>query len=114
MLPIQGPPGSEKTYTAANIICALVTAGKKVGVTANSHSVIRKLLDDVASAAKEKQVVGVKCGHRNKTSSNNGSVWEFANNNEVLKAFQTGAVNVVGATSFVWSRDVFKGALDVW
>ena len=58
MLPIQGPPGSGKTYTAANIICALVTTGKKVGVTANSHSVIRKLLDDVASVAKEKQLAG--------------------------------------------------------
>jgi AAA domain len=113
MLPIQGPPGSGKTYTAANIICALVTAGKKVGVTANSHSVIRKLLDDVANIAKENQIVGVKCGHRNKTSSTSGSVLELANNNEVLNAFQTGAVNVVGATSFAWSRDVFKGALDV-
>jgi predicted RecB family nuclease len=113
MLPVQGPPGSGKTYTAANIICALVTAGKKVGVTATSHSVIRKLLNDVANIAKEKQIAGVKCAHRNKTSSTSGSVWEFANNNEVLNAFQTGAVNVVGATSFVWSRDVFKGALDV-
>ena len=36
-LPIQGPPGSGKTYTAAQMIVALVRAGKKVGVTANSH-----------------------------------------------------------------------------
>ena len=36
-LAIQGPPGSGKTFTAAQMIVALVRAGKKVGVTANSH-----------------------------------------------------------------------------
>ena len=45
VLPIQGPPGSGKTYTGARMICELVKAGKKVGVTAVSHRVIRKLLE---------------------------------------------------------------------
>jgi len=43
VLPIQGPPGSGKTYCGAEMICALVKAGKKVDVTATDHQVIRNL-----------------------------------------------------------------------
>ncbi|MCJ7795553.1 MAG: TM0106 family RecB-like putative nuclease [Thermoleophilia bacterium] len=42
ILPIQGPPGAGKTYAAARMICTLVKAGKKVGITAVSHKVIRR------------------------------------------------------------------------
>src|SRR5690606_30718426 len=38
ILPIQGPPGAGKTYTGAQMILALLKAGKRVGVTAVSHS----------------------------------------------------------------------------
>ena len=34
---IQGPPGTGKTYTGAQIIRALVNAGRRVGVTAMTH-----------------------------------------------------------------------------
>ena len=44
VLPVQGPPGSGKTFIGAQMICALVRSGRKVGVTANSHNVIRNLL----------------------------------------------------------------------
>src|SRR5262249_35981419 len=45
ILAIQGPPGAGKTSTGARMICELVRQGKTVGVTANSHKVIRHLLD---------------------------------------------------------------------
>ncbi len=45
IFPIQGPPGLGKTYIGARMICALVAAGRTVGVTANSHKVVRNLLD---------------------------------------------------------------------
>src|SRR5262249_48653903 len=41
VLAIQGPPGAGKTFTGAGMICSIVGAGGKVGVTANSHKVIR-------------------------------------------------------------------------
>src|SRR5439155_26102017 len=63
ILPIQGPPGSGKTYTGARMICALVEAGKKVGVTAQSHKVVRLLLDETIKAAEQKHLT-VKCGHK--------------------------------------------------
>src|SRR6185437_16888913 len=53
VLAIQGPPGAGKTYTAARMICALAAAGRRVGITANSHAVIRNLLDEVVRAADE-------------------------------------------------------------
>src|SRR5262249_35575022 len=63
-LAIQGPPGSGKTYTGARMICELVKHGKKVGVTALSHKVIRKLLDDVVLAALEAGADTARCLHR--------------------------------------------------
>jgi uncharacterized protein len=50
VFPVQGPPGSGKTYIGARMICALAKQGKTIGVTANSHKVIRNLLDGVVSA----------------------------------------------------------------
>ena len=53
VLPVQGPPGSGKTYTGARMILDLLAGGKRVGVTANSHKVISNLLGAVCRAADE-------------------------------------------------------------
>ncbi len=50
---IQGPPGSGKTYTSANIILYLIQAGKSIAVCANSHNVITNLMSRVAQNAAE-------------------------------------------------------------
>ncbi len=44
---IQGPPGTGKTYRGAHAVHALVMAGKRVGITAMSHSAIDNLLEEV-------------------------------------------------------------------
>src|SRR5262249_59500579 len=56
ILPIQGPPGAGKTFTGARMICELVRRGKTVGITANSHKVIRNLIDAVIEAADEQGI----------------------------------------------------------
>ncbi|HEX3947837.1 MAG TPA: TM0106 family RecB-like putative nuclease, partial [Acidimicrobiales bacterium] len=43
-LPVQGPPGSGKTYSSAQIVVDAVARGDRVGVTATSHRVIENLL----------------------------------------------------------------------
>lgn len=48
---IQGPPGTGKTYTAAQAIIALLRAGKRVGVSSNSHKAINRLLSEVEERA---------------------------------------------------------------
>jgi predicted RecB family nuclease len=50
---IQGPPGSGKTYTSANIILYLLQSGKSVAICANSHNVITNLMGRVAQNAEE-------------------------------------------------------------
>lgn len=58
-LSIQGPPGSGKTYTSAKAIASLMRAGKRVGVTSNSHKAIAKLLDEVAKLIGEDRSVRI-------------------------------------------------------
>ena len=55
-LAIQGPPGSGKTYTGARMVCTLLAAGKRVGITATSHKVIGNFLKAVLDAAETEGV----------------------------------------------------------
>ena len=48
----------------ARMICELVKRGMKIGVTALSHKVIRKMLDDVVEAARDVEAAEVCCLHR--------------------------------------------------
>jgi predicted RecB family nuclease len=112
-LPIQGPPGAGKTYIGAQMILALVAAGKKVGVTATSHKVIRNLLDEViAQSIKTGQAikVGAKPGEHSEQS---GPVVEFDDNPAALEAITAGEVDVLGGTAFMWAREEFAAAVDV-
>jgi predicted RecB family nuclease len=64
-LPVQGPPGSGKTWNGARMAVALIGTGRRVGVTALSHKAIHKFLEEVEDAALEVgfEVRGLKkCG----------------------------------------------------
>ena len=67
-LAIQGPPGSGKSTVGAEMIVDLVEAGKRVGVTANSHKVIGELLEKTARVARERGVL-VRIGQRTRFRS---------------------------------------------
>ncbi len=45
---VQGPPGTGKTYVGAHVIANLVKQGWKIGVVAQSHSVVEHLMNSVA------------------------------------------------------------------
>jgi predicted RecB family nuclease len=111
---IQGPPGSGKTYTGARMICELVKRGKKIGVTALSHKVIRNLLNAVVEAAEEKGVAGVRCMHRETSGEeSDGVAVAKKNNDEALEALRSGEANVLGGTSWLWSPEPSFEAVDV-
>jgi len=110
---IQGPPGSGKTYTGARMICELVQRGKKIGVTALSHKVIRNLLEMVVEAAQQRDVTAVRCMHRENDSEESDGIAVAKKNEEALEALCSGKANVVGGTSWLWSPEAAFEAVDV-
>ncbi|MBL0171942.1 MAG: TM0106 family RecB-like putative nuclease [Gemmatimonadaceae bacterium] len=116
VLPIQGPPGSGKTYCGSKMICQLLKLGRKVGVTANSHKVIRNLLDAVAKEGKESGVA-VKLGHKGGEDADAEGkptdIAAFETNEAARDALADGTVNVLGGTAWFWSREDMAAAVDV-
>ena len=113
-LALQGPPGSGKTYAAARMICALVRAGKRVGVTGSSHKVIRNLLDAVGEAAEDAGfaiALGQKGG--DDLESGGRAVVPFADNPPAIAALLSGEVQVLGGTAWLWAREECRQLLDV-
>jgi predicted RecB family nuclease len=111
---IQGPPGAGKTHTGARMICALVRAGRRVGVTATGHKVIRNLLQAVAAEAAAQQLT-LRMGHKPSEVGEYGDdgIRDFADNGPALDAVRNGAVQVLGGTAWMWARDEFASAVDV-
>jgi predicted RecB family nuclease len=113
-LPVQGPPGSGKTYLGAEAIVELVSHGRKVGVTANSHRVIGHLLDKVRERA-EARGTAVLIGQKADASGDctSAAAGRFTDYGKLLDAILTGEVNVVGGTAWLWSRPEFAASVDV-
>jgi predicted RecB family nuclease len=108
VLPIQGPPGAGKTYAGGRMICGLVQAGKTVGVTANSHKVIRNLLNDAVAAAAEAKLP-VKCIQKVSEKESDLPQLSFTLKKEACLG-AIGTSHQVGAgTAWFWARpDAFE------
>ena len=109
VLAIQGPPGSGKTYLGSRTILELIKQGKRVGVTANSHSAIENLLEACIEAGVDPNLIIKKQDEGEErdwvTKRSNGPVLTWIRN-------QSGPF-VVGGTSFFFSnRDVREHRLD--
>ena len=112
-LPIQGPPGTGKTYTGARMILDLVAAGRRVGVTATSHKVVGNLLLEVMRASRQRrQPVRVmqKCDEHEFCADT--EIEQAADNGRVIEALRSDAVDVVGGTSWLWSKPDLAGSVD--
>jgi uncharacterized protein len=112
VLPIQGPPGAGKTYVGANMIVELVRLGKTVGITANSHKVIRHLIDETIKVADEKGVP-LECCHKAANPEDARHRLSFAKRNQDLLAALTQAVQVGGGTAWLWASPDAADTLDV-
>lgn len=110
-LAIQGPPGAGKTYIGAQMILALVRAGKKVGVTATSHKVIHNLLEDVLKYARPGDRARVAA--KGDDDDGGGAVRMIRGNDAPLEQLRSGEVNVLGGTAWLWSREEYAGVVDV-
>ena len=115
VFPIQGPPGSGKTFTAARMICSLVRQGKKVGVTALSHKVIGKVLKEVQIAADEFGI-DVRCIQKIRDDTQDEQIRgvEVTKKNEPpLARLRSGACHVAAGTVWMWAREEYLESVDV-
>ena len=110
---IQGPPGTGKTYTAARMAVDLVKLGKKVGVCALSHKVVRNLLKAIVQAAKKDGVHLESVQKVKDTLGEDACITESKDNAAVRTALAEGSTQVVGGTAWLWAREDFFEAVDV-
>jgi len=113
VLPVQGPPGAGKSYSAAQMILRLVTAGKRVGVTAMSHKVIVGLLEKVLKEARL-QGMSVNCLEKvtNISDGTDPEIVQVSKNPDFDRMLSSGRFQVAAGTSFLWARQELEGALD--
>jgi hypothetical protein len=115
VLAIQGPPGSGKTWTGARMICALLAAGRRVGITANSHKVISNLLVEVLKAADEKPRTNVRAVQRAEKENvlPDDRVIRGKDNTAVRAMLDESTANLAAGTSWLWASGKLAGAVDV-
>jgi predicted RecB family nuclease len=114
VLPIQGPPGSGKTYTGARMIVELVRAGKRVGITATTHKAITNLVDAaIAAAALDDVELGVVQKGTIDAGSRAPGVTLTNESGDVAPALLSGKRHVAAGTSWLFARPDMAGALDV-
>jgi uncharacterized protein len=115
VLPIQGPPGSGKTFTGAHMIVELVKKGKKVGVTAVSHRVITNLLKGICKAATEKNEhvrIIQKCDDEDDRCGL-PQIKHAKDNKSVDQALADNEADIVAGTVWLWSRPQLTDSVDV-
>ncbi|WP_027571501.1 TM0106 family RecB-like putative nuclease [Bradyrhizobium sp. WSM1743] len=109
VLPIQGPPGAGKTFTGAQMICELARRGKKVGITANSHKVIRNLIDATIKAANELGIDLQCCQKTDEVEDPQPHLFFAKRSEDLFTALSGGGASVGGGTAWLWSRpDAFE------
>jgi hypothetical protein len=96
------------------VILELVRAGRKGGITANSHKVISHLLDEVALAAAADEAA-VRLGQRPGADGDEAckAAVLFKDNDSARRALDDGTVDVLGGTAWLWSNPALAGAVDV-
>lgn len=112
LLFIQGPPGTGKTHTSAHVILALIAAGKRVGVSSNSHKAINNLLAKVEELAREQPInfIGVKKASENDPDSflNGERIGDTIDN----EAVEMGGWDLIGGTAYLFARPEMAAAVD--
>ena len=108
---IQGPPGTGKTYTSAQAIVALLRAGKRIGVSSNSHKAINKLLSEAEERAAESRFRfrGAKKGNKGspETEFDSLNITTLTSSEDVEPAHR-----LVGGTVFHFCREDQRAAYD--
>ena len=114
VLPIQGPPGTGKTYSGARMIVELVRAGRRVGITAQSHKAISNLLREVGTACTDAKVAFralQRCDTGDEVTGDPRI--QLESHERIESAWRAGEVDVIAGTSWLFAREQMAGAVDV-
>jgi hypothetical protein len=111
-LAIQGPPGSGKTYSGARMICTLLAAGRRIGITGMSHKVIGNLLRAVlvAAAAEGVEVRPIQHGKPDQVLDD-PRVVRAKSADDVRAQLDDGRANLAAGTSWLWASSKMAGAI---
>ncbi|MEZ6097123.1 MAG: AAA domain-containing protein [Pirellulaceae bacterium] len=114
LLCIQGPPGTGKTYTTAHAIVELLKAGKRIGVTANSHKAVLNVLKSVKEILKTEKATFdvVKIGGESDDPVIEKHDIKFAQNSAAAETFVNEDSIVIGGTAWVFSRPGLQQKFD--
>ena len=112
LLFIQGPPGTGKTYTSAQVIVSLIQAGKRIGVTSNSHKAINNLLSRIEEVATERGVTfegAKKASGNDPDSALGGTMIKDVYDNQTIEDHR---YDLIGGTAFLFAREDMEHKVD--
>jgi len=114
-LAIQGPPGTGKTWTGARMAVALVAAGRRVGVTAQSHRAITNFLSAIhdAAGAEGRLVRMLQRCDTGDDGTHLDDVDLAAGSDAVGSALRAGRYDVAAGTAWLFARPDMREAVDV-
>jgi uncharacterized protein len=112
VLPIQGPPGTGKTFIGARMICEMVSNGALIGISANSHKVIRNLLDEVLKVSAERELPLNAIQKVSDPEQGQGRLVCTTKNADIFDALGT-SHQVAAGTSWLWARPEAQRSVDV-
>ena len=114
LLPVQGPPGSGKTSLGAVLICDLVSRGRRVGITGNSHRSIANLLAAALDVADEQGIdlAAIRRVREQDDVPPDPRVTLCFENRDVLDEIPQGSF-VAAGTPWMWARNDFRDRVDV-
>ncbi|HSK51379.1 MAG TPA: TM0106 family RecB-like putative nuclease [Clostridia bacterium] len=113
VLPIQGPPGSGKTWSGARMICRLIAEGKRVGITAHSHKVVGNLLRAVYKAADGSVAINAVQRGEEEQILDDDRVTRGKSAAHVRGELDAGRANLAGGTPWLWVSDSMVRSVDV-
>jgi predicted RecB family nuclease len=112
---IQGPPGSGKTYTGAQLILTLLDAGHRVGVSANSHKAVHNLLHEVEKHPGDR---GVDFRGLQKNSGVESTFKSELDEPLIESTDDNGAfptaegIDLMAGTAWLWCREEMRRSVD--
>ena len=117
-LPIQGPPGSGKTYTGARMILTLLAEGRRVGDHRNQPSGHRQHAPSRVAGHQdpaESRSVDVRIVQRGTVEQvlEDPRVARGKDADDVRARLRDGRANVAAGTPWLWASSKMAGAVDV-